>query len=287
MLKAAELANVDISSDPAILVLRATDQGMKKFNTPGDIFCIPADGVDSSPFVRQRLPVRILSRAIDVTVGIFALVASLPIMLAVALIVRLDSPGPVVFRQRRLGRSRLISGRELLNDPDFRIVSGTVRADRNYWVPKTFHFVKFRTMYADARERFPHLYDYAMTSEQTQFFHFKVEQDPRVTRAGRWLRESTLDELPNFINVLAGDMRLVGPRPEIPEMLPNYRPDQMAKFSVKPGVSGLAQINGRGRLPFQRTVSYDLQYVASRSMAMDVEIMLKTIVKVVKRHGAF
>jgi lipopolysaccharide/colanic/teichoic acid biosynthesis glycosyltransferase len=180
-----------------------------------------------------------------------------------------------------------MSGAELLICPLFRVISGEVEPDRMYWVPSTFRFVKFRTMYADARRRFPELYNYAMTPYQVEQFQFKVERDPRVTRAGKWLRISTLDELPNFICVLTGEMRLAGPRPEIPEMLPNYRPEQMAKFTVKPGVSGLAQIKGRGRLSFQRTVSYDLEYVRTRSFALDLKIMLSTLFKVFKRHGAF
>jgi lipopolysaccharide/colanic/teichoic acid biosynthesis glycosyltransferase len=114
---------------------------------------------------------------------------------------------------------------------------------------KPFRFVKFRTLYADARQRFPKLYSYQYTAEELEQLKFKVEDDPRVTPQGRWMRRSTLDELPNFWNVLTGDMALVGPRPEIPEMLRYYHGDMLLKFTVRPGITGMAQIsgcNGRG-----------------------------------------
>jgi len=114
-----------------------------------------------------------------------------------------------------------------------------------------------------------------------------VEDDPRITKAGKWLRCSTLDELPNFWNVLTGDMRLVGPRPDIPEMLVNYKPHQMRKFTVKPGITGLSQINGRGRLSFHKTVAYDLQYVDNKSVLLDIKTLFMTVWRIVTSHGAF
>lgn len=276
-----------LARDASYVLIGTTDIGIEEFNTPDGIACIPADGALGALFVRQSLPIRFVSRCVDICISSLALLVFMPVMLLIALIIRLDSPGPVLFFQKRVARSRFISGRELMADPSFQVLSGNVDPERNYWVPRTFHFLKFRTMYADARIRFPHLYDYRMTSEQIERFQFKVENDPRVSRAGRWLRASTLDELPNFWNVLTGEMRLAGPRPEIPEMLPNYRPEQMAKFTVKPGVSGLAQINGRGRLTFQKTVSYDLEYIRTRSFLMDLSIIAKTLLKVFKRNGAF
>lgn len=224
-------------------------------------------------------------RFIEILSGAAALVISFPVMLAVALLIKLDSPGPVLFFQRRLAKSRQVSGKELIRH---RIVSGSnIDPEKQYWVPQTFVFVKFRTMYADARRRYPELYDYNYTDEELQKIQFKLENDPRVTRAGKWLRKSTLDELPNFWNVLTGHMRLVGPRPEIPEMLPNYRADQFRKFTVKPGITGLSQINGRGRLSLQATEDYDLEYVRTRSLLLDVKILLLTVWKVLIKHGAF
>lgn len=197
-------------------------------------------------------------RIVEIALALMALVTTLPVMLVIAAVIRIDSPGPALFWQTRLGRDAC-----------------------------PFRFVKFRTLYADARERWPELYTYRYTPEQLAHLRFKIEGDPRVTRVGRWLRQSSLDELPNFWNVLTGDMALVGPRPEIPEMLPYYRSDQMRKFSVRPGVTGLAQISGRGRLTFNETVGLDLDYVRMHSLAGDLNILLRTLWKVVLRQGAF
>ena len=150
-----------------------------------------------------------------------------------------------------------------------------------------FGFVKFRTLYADARERFPHLFEYKYSDEEIANLIFKRSDDPRVTPQGKWLRTSTLDELPNFWNVLKGEMALVGPRPEIPEMLPYYSNEQLLKFTVRPGITGLAQISGRGRLSFQETVKLDVEYVKRRSLLLDLKIVFLTLYKLVTRDGAF
>jgi lipopolysaccharide/colanic/teichoic acid biosynthesis glycosyltransferase len=186
------------------------------------------------------------------------LILTAPILLAIAIIIKIGTPGPALFFQKRVG----LKG-------------------------KAFTFVKFRTLYADAKQRFPELYAYQYTPEQLSQLHFKVENDPRVTTQGKWLRKSTLDELPNFWNVLKGDMALVGPRPEIPEMLPYYKEEMLLKFSVRPGVTGLAQISGRGRLSYFDTVGYDLQYVKKRSFLLDAKILLKTLYRILIRDGAF
>lgn len=181
-----------------------------------------------------------------------------PLMLAIYLRIRFSSPGPVIFAQERVG----IGG-------------------------KTFRFYKFRTMYADARERFPELYAYRYDEESLKALKFKVQDDPRVTPEGRWLRKTSLDELPNFWNAIVGHLSLTGPRPEIPEMVPYYKGDMLRKFSVRPGVTGLAQIRGRGDLGFHETVNYDLEYVDNKSVWLDIKIFFLTILSVVKRDGAF
>lgn len=203
-------------------------------------------------------PISFAVRALEIAVASVLLVLTLPLMLLVALIVRLDSPGPVVFRQVRIGRDG-----------------------------RLFRFAKFRTLYVDARERWPHLYAYCYTADEVAALHFKLKNDPRVTRVGRWLRKSTLDELPNLWNVLVGDVALVGPRPEIPEMLPYYDDRTLAKFSVRPGVTGLAQVRGRGDLSFRDTVALDVEYVHTRSLRLDIEILVRTLVCTVLRKGAF
>lgn len=179
-------------------------------------------------------------------------------MLLVALAIRIDSPGPALFRQRRVSRG-----------------------GRLFW------FLKFRTFWADARERFPELYAYQYTPEEIERLQFKAPNDPRVTRIGEWLRTTTLDELPNLWNVLTGDMALVGPRPEIPEMLPYYRDEDLIKFSVPPGITGLAQISGRGRLKFFETADLDTEYVRKRSFLLDLRILARTFWLIARRDGAF
>ncbi len=197
-------------------------------------------------------------RMVEICFASVALVLSAPIMIAIAIIIRRGTPGKALFVQRRVGVNQDI-----------------------------FDFVKFRTLYADARERWPELYAYAYSDVELRLLKFKVAADPRVTPQGKWLRKSTLDELPNFWNVLTGKMALVGPRPEIPEMLPYYTGEMLQKFTVRPGITGLAQISGRGRLGFHETVSLDLDYVKNRSLWLDIRILFLTLYKMLTRDGAF
>lgn len=201
---------------------------------------------------------RLVWRGMEIVTASVGLVLTLPVMLLIAAIIKLGTPGPALFFQTRLGRGG-----------------------------RTFRFVKFRTLYADARQRFPELYRYQYNRQQLEELKFKVENDPRVTPQGQWLRKSTLDELPNLWNVLTGEMSLVGPRPEIPEMLCYYEGEMREKFDVRPGVTGLAQVSGRGRLGFYETVELDLKYVRTRSIRGDFVILLKTIRGVLLRDGAF
>jgi lipopolysaccharide/colanic/teichoic acid biosynthesis glycosyltransferase len=203
-------------------------------------------------------PIPLAQRVAEMVVAAVLLLLTAPVIAAVAVVVKLDSPGPAIFRQARVGRHG-----------------------------RMFRFAKFRTLYADARLRWPDLYAYNYSAEQIAALHFKLRDDPRVTRVGHWLRKSTLDELPNLWNVLTGDVALVGPRPEIPEMLPYYDDDGLAKFSVRPGVTGLAQIRGRGDLSFVDTVAYDVEYVRTRSWRLDLEILLTTFRCTILRRGAF
>jgi len=237
-----------------------------------------------------------LQRIFDIVLAAGALVVVSPLMLLIGVFIRLDSPGPILFRHVRIGRNR--RGGE----PTDRQREQRKRDDGG----RPFVFYKFRTMYVDARERFPHLYSYSYTQEELETLPIKVlvgkkgdpedfregprpelMEDPRVTRVGRWLRKTSLDELPNFLNVLKGDMSLVGPRPDIAENIRYYRPSEMRKLSVKPGVTGLAQVRGRGFLPFHAINAYDVEYVDRRSLWLDVRILVETIFFVVKRHGAY
>lgn len=212
-------------------------------------------GQDTEPAVGH---VPLPQRLVEIVVSATVLIATAPIMLVIALVIGRGSGRPVLFWQKRVGQNR-----------------------------RLFSFVKFRTLYADARERFPELYRYEYSEEELTALKFKVDSDPRVTNEGRWLRKLSIDELPNFWNCLIGEMALVGPRPEIPEMLPYYRGEMLLKFSVRPGITGLAQISGRGRLGFYETVDYDLEYVRNKSSWLDLKIVCKTLYLVLTKDGAF
>lgn len=222
---------------------------------------------------------RHIRRALDIVISIVALIVGAPIMLLIAIIIKLDSPGPALFRQVRMTKDR--RNRNALSVA----IEGPERRKVLY-AGRPFKFMKFRTMYVDARERFPELYAYEYSDEEIQTIKFKVSDDPRVTRVGRWLRKTSLDELPNFWNVLTGDMTLCGPRPEIPEMSPYYTEDQLKKFKVQAGLTGPAQVGGRGDLTFQETVNMDAQYVENRSLWGDLKILWQTVIAVIKRRGA-
>jgi lipopolysaccharide/colanic/teichoic acid biosynthesis glycosyltransferase len=142
-------------------------------------------------------------------------------------------------------------------------------------------------MYSDARTRFPQYYAYNFADGDFHQRVFKIQHDPRVTRVGRILRKLSVDELPNLWSVLVGDMRLVGPRPEAPEVLQYYTAEEMYKFACTPGITGLAQINGRGLLNWGDTLKWDLQYIRTRSVTQDLKIILLTLKHVLTRRGAF
>lgn len=199
-----------------------------------------------------------LSIFVNRFLGILFLLLYSPLIVLIAIWIKFDSPGKIIFSQSRVGQNR-----------------------------RVFTFYKFRTMWEDADKKFPELYKYEFSNSEIKNMKFKVENDPRVTKAGRYLRKTSLDELPNLINVLKGDMNFIGPRPEIPEMIKYYLPWQMDKFSVKPGITGLAQINGRGLLTFQETIDYDIMYVNKRNFSLDFYIFWKTTAVVLKSLGAF
>ncbi len=200
----------------------------------------------------------IIRRLIDITVSATAIVLTAPIMLFIAWKIKQISPGPAIFRQTRVGKDG-----------------------------KPFTFYKFRSMWLDARERFPELYAYKYSEDEIKNLVFKKKEDPRIIPQLHWIRKTSLDELPNFFNVLKGDMTLVGPRPDIPEMIRYYTPEQMKKLSVKPGITGYAQIHGRGNLGFQETLKEDLLYIEERSLWTDLKVILQTIWACFERDGAY
>lgn len=200
---------------------------------------------------------RALKRMVDLVLASVTLAVAVPMLVVLAVVIAIDSPGGPIFRQTRVG----LGG-------------------------QTFTFYKFRTMYVDARERFPQMYAYQYDPDDLPTLYFKHAHDLRLTRVGAWLRRTSLDELPNLVNVVRGEMSLVGPRPEIPEMLRYYRPEEQVKFAVKPGMTGLAQINGRNILRFRETNAFDVRYVESCSLRTDLSVLLRTPVAVLKMLGA-
>ncbi len=182
------------------------------------------------------------------------LVVLAPLLAVVALLIKLDTPGPVFFRQWRIGRDG-----------------------------KSFPIMKFRTMVADAEDHKAEL----MGMSQPDRPLFKIEHDPRITRVGSWLRRTSLDELPQLINVVRGQMSLVGPRPHLIEELAQFGPDSSRRLLVKPGMTGIWQVNGRSDLPHDEAMRLDLSYVDNWSLGLDASIILRTLAVMVDKSGAY
>ena len=195
-------------------------------------------------------------RAFDLVVGLALLLIASPIILIAAAAIRLESKGSPFFIQTRLGKNG-----------------------------RPFKIVKLRGMFRDARDRFPGYYDYS--NKQNLDFCFHHEVDPRVTRAGHFIRKTSIDELPNLWNVVLGDISLVGPRPEIPEVMALYGEYREEYLSVKPGVTCLSKCTGRDRLTKRETIECDLDYVRRRNFRADMRILWRTFRGVVMRRDVF
>jgi exopolysaccharide biosynthesis polyprenyl glycosylphosphotransferase len=195
-----------------------------------------------------------LKRLLDVVLAAFGLVATLPIWLGIVLAIRLDSPGPAIFMQERVG----LHGRR-------------------------FRFYKFRSMYVDAEQRLAEV----QAHNEIDGPVFKMRNDPRITRMGGFLRKTSLDELPQLINVLMGDMSLVGPRPPLPREVAQYRPGDLVRLTVKPGLTCLWQVSGRSQVGFDQWMEYDREYVRNMSLKLDLQILLRTVWVVISCRGAY
>jgi exopolysaccharide biosynthesis polyprenyl glycosylphosphotransferase len=213
---------------------------------------LPLLHVEEPEFTGAR---RLVKEVVDRLGAGLALLAIAPMLLVVALAVRLDSVGPVLFRQVRIGRD----GRE-------------------------FSMLKFRTMVADAEEQRAALLD---RNEKADGLLFKIADDPRVTRVGRVLRRFSLDELPQLLNVLGGQMSLVGPRPPLPAEVALYDDSVRRRLLVKPGLTGLWQVSGRSDLTWEESVRLDLRYVENWSLLLDLMILWKTASAVLRARGAY
>lgn len=197
----------------------------------------------------------IAKRFLDVVVVVPLIALCLPVWLLIAFLIKLETPGPVFFRQRRVG----LGG-----------------------VP--FSMYKFRSMVADAEDRRDEL---EKLNEMDGGILFKMKKDPRVTRLGHVLRRWSLDETPQFLNVLLGQMSLVGPRPPVPEEVAKYTVGQRRRLHTKPGLTCFWQIYGRSEIPFASQVRLDVLYIKRRSLWLDLTILAKTIPAVLGGRGAF
>lgn len=187
----------------------------------------------------------VIKRVLDVAISLIGLIVLSPFLVLIVIVIKLDSEGPAIFKQKRLGKDG-----------------------------KVFEIYKFRTMVVGA--------------EITGSGVYSAEGDPRISRVGRILRLLSIDELPQFINILKGDMSLIGPRPPLtyhPWPLEEYTDEQKKRFRVRPGVTGWAQINGRKELSWERRIEYDVEYVENISFLFDLKIFFKTIIKILTMEG--
>ena len=195
-----------------------------------------------------------LKRVLDVLLASLGLVLTVPIWLATVLAIKLDSPGPAIFVQERVGRDGY-----------------------------PFRFYKFRSMHVDAEERLEEL----QHQNEVNGPIFKIRKDPRITRVGAILRRTSLDELPQMINILKGEMSMVGPRPPLPREVEQYRPEDMVRLTVKPGLTCLWQVRGRSTLTFDTWMEYDREYVRGLSLWLDLKILAQTVGAVISCRGAY
>ena len=212
---------------------------------------------------RISTPYRFAKRSLDVLVAGMLLILLVPVLATCALLVKRGSPGPILFRQQRVG-----------------------------WGGEVFTFLKFRSMYADADPSLHRAYVTALIKGQAELHEhrdgsmYKLVHDPRITPIGHFLRRTSLDELPQLWNVLRGEMSLVGPRPPIPYEVEEYGPIELARLTVKPGLTGLWQVSGRSRTTFAEMVALDLTYIREQSFLMDMRILLRTVPTILGRSGA-
>jgi lipopolysaccharide/colanic/teichoic acid biosynthesis glycosyltransferase len=183
-----------------------------------------------------------MPRIFDILIAALALIVLSPILVIAAIAIKLGSRGPVIYRQRRVGKD----GRE-------------------------FELLKLRTM--------------ALGSDPVGVGRIVARDDPRVTAAGRFLRRTSLDEIPNLVNVLRGEMAIVGPRPTIPAQVKDYTPSQHRRHQVRPGLTGWAQVQGRAGIPWEERIELDVEYVERRSPALDLRILARTARLLATGHG--
>ncbi|MBE0411279.1 MAG: sugar transferase [Anaerolineales bacterium] len=242
----------------------------KLMDHPSNIWVVPdyfnlliyggqVDDLGGVPMISLKAPTlagyqRVVKRAFDLLVGIPIMIPALPLMGVIAVAIKLDSPGPAIFKQQRVGENG-----------------------------RLFFMYKFRSMIEGADRHLPKV----MKRDRNGDWVHKRPDDPRVTRVGQFIRRTSLDELPQLFNVLKGEMSLVGPRPEMPVLVEKYQPWQMQRFAVPQGITGWWQINGRSDKPMHLHTEDDIYYVQNYSLLLDIQILAKTIGVVLRRKGAY
>ena len=261
------------SSPPAKDSRRSNATGRRAYDTyremREDLELAPRNGADEEfhaedivpeqypdiPHHVETGPTSPLKRWMDVSLASLALGVLWPVLALAAIAVKAESPGPVIIRQPRVGRKG-----------------------------KTFHFYKFRTMHHNRKK--DDLHERLPTGDLTKRLLSPRGRPRHATNIGWVLRKTTVDELPQLLNVVKGDMSLVGPRPDIPEIVAAWPPEFRQRHNVKPGMTGLAQVNGRSDLTHYEKVKYDLQYVHRHPIALDLSILIKTVKLVASKKGA-
>ena len=188
---------------------------------------------------------RAFKRIVDIILGCIGLVLLSPVFLILAICIKIDSKGPVIFAHKRIGKNG-----------------------------KEFNMYKFRSMYENAEEK----------REWQE--NFKLENDPRITKVGKFLRKTSLDELPQIVNIIKGDLSIIGPRPIVDEELEKYGENKEKFLSITPGLTGYWQANGRSNTTYEERMQMELYYIDNQSLLLDIKIFFKTIVSVLKKEGA-
>jgi exopolysaccharide production protein ExoY len=255
------LTVTNTSAKPRALPLRD-----HKHDRSAPAVCLPGEGLENVLYFACK-------RSLDMTLAGILLVALLPLFAVIALLIKLDSRGPVFFRQERVGAKRRSLGTKAI------------------WIIRNFTMYKFRSMAADADSSLHEAYvrNFVEGRDPSQLAprgKFKLTNDPRVTRLGRFLRKFSLDELPQLLNVLKGDMSLVGPRPVPPYEVACYRNGDRRRLAALPGITGLWQVRGRCRVSFEEMVRMDVDYIRNASLLLDLKILFLTMPAVLSKRGA-
>ena len=210
--------------------------------------------IDKKTQIENKKLEFVIKRLMDIILSVLGIIILSPIYLIIIIAIKLDSKGTTVFKQVRVGKDG-----------------------------KNFTIFKFRTMIVQAETK----RELNIDPNDLENFVFQSKSDSRITKVGNFLRRSSLDEIPQLFNVLFGHMSLVGPRPEIPEVVKYYPESYQQRLLVLPGITGLAQISGRGEIELEKTVAYDLKYIVNFSVLLDIKIILLTVITVFKKEGAY